>query len=343
MNYLIFRTDRIGDFLITSSLIKAIKRNDTKSKVFIVTSNKNNEFVKKYNLVDKIFLLRSKKTLDAINLFFELKKYKFDNIIVSDKKNRSIFFGFLLKSENKIFNVSKKFQKKILNIFYKNVFLDNDGLQEQSIKNILSDNCNSLNFNLEDQDFHYLKPNQFKNEFLHNDLINIENLDFLLFHYDEKWEIKNYSKLFDKASSLTDINVDQKSFINFLSNLSKKTSKKIIITTGTIDTKIINELKASSNKINEFLYEINLNDAKVYLLINENFFSISHLISKSSLFISCHGAFTHIASNYKINILDIIERDKIIHYGRITEHMKNYKCLYRDNFERLSKDIINNS
>ena len=89
--------------------------------------------------------------------------------------------------------------------------------------------------------------------------MNLENLDFLLFHYDEKWEIKNYSKLFKKASSLTDINIDQKVFINFLSDLSKKTSKKIIITTGTIDTKIINELKASSNKINESLYEIDLN------------------------------------------------------------------------------------
>ena len=120
------------------------------------------------------------------------------------------------------------------------------------------------------------------------------------------------------------------------------TSKKIIVTTGTIDTKIINELKTSSNRINEFLYEIDLNDAKGYLLINENFFSISHLISKSSLFISCHGAFTHIASNYKIKILDIIEKDKVIHYGKITKHMKNYKYLYRDNFERLSKNIINN-
>tara|TARA_B100000427_G_scaffold156835_1_gene130244 strand:+ start:204 stop:545 length:342 start_codon:yes stop_codon:yes gene_type:complete len=112
MNYLIFRTDRIGDFLITSSLIKAIKRNDPKSKIYIVASNKNNEFIEKYNLVDKIFLLKSKKILDRINLFLKLRKYKFDNIIISDKKNRSVFFGLILKSENKIFNVSKKFQKK---------------------------------------------------------------------------------------------------------------------------------------------------------------------------------------------------------------------------------------
>ena len=111
----------------------------------------------------------------------------------------------MLRSKNKIFNVSKNIQKKILSIFYKNVFLDNDSLEKQSVKSILSNNCRSLNFDLEDQDFHYLKSNQFQNEFLHNDLLNLENLDFLLFHYDEKWEIENYSKLFKKASSLTDV------------------------------------------------------------------------------------------------------------------------------------------
>ena len=51
--------------------------------------------------------------------------------------------------------------------------------------------------------------------------------------------------------------------------------------------------------------------------------------------------------NIKINsnskILDIIERKKTIHYNRITKHMKNYKHLYRDNFLRLSDEIVNYS
>ena len=84
---------------------------------------------------------------------------------------------------------------------------------------------------------------------------------------------------------------------------------------------------------------IDLFSSKI-VFTNEDFYSISHLISKSSQFISCHGAFTHIASNYKIKILDVIEKNKIIHYGKITNSMKNYKSLYRDNFETLSKDII---
>ena len=51
----------------------------------------------------------------------------------------------------------------------------------------------------------------------------------------------------------------------------------------------------------------------------------------------------HIASNFNVTILDIIEKDKTVHYTKITSHMKNYKHLYRDNFLKLSKDIINNS
>ena len=234
-------------------------------------------------------------------------------------------------------------QKNLLSFFYKNVFLDNDSFNKQTAKDILKNNCTSLNYDLKDEDFHYLRKDQFINEYSHNNLLNLEKLDFLLFHYDEKWEIKNYSKLFKKATELTDININLKDFINFLSKLAKKTSKKIVVTTGMIETKIINELKGSSNKINEFVYEIDLNNTKAHLLINENFFSVSHIISKSSLFVTCHGAFTHIASNYNIKILDIIEKDKDVHYSKITNHMKNYKLIYRDNFLKLSEDIINNS
>ena len=231
----------------------------------------------------------------------------------------------------------------MISILYNNVFLDNDNFEYRSVKDILVDNSKSLNFDLENEDFHYLKPNQFKNEFLYNDLLNLENLDYLLFHYDEKWEIENYSKKFKKASNLTNISIDKENLMEFLCNLSKKTSKKIIITTGTLDTRLISNIKDSSKKLNESLYEINLDNTKGYLLVNQNFFSVCHLISKCSLFISCHGAFTHIASNYRIKILDVIEKNKTKHYNRITKHMKNYKYLYRNNFIKLSEEIINYS
>jgi ADP-heptose:LPS heptosyltransferase len=39
--YLIFRTDRIGDFLVSAILIKCIKINDPSANITVVGSNKN--------------------------------------------------------------------------------------------------------------------------------------------------------------------------------------------------------------------------------------------------------------------------------------------------------------
>ena len=61
MKYLIFRNDRIGDFFITAPLIKAIKRQDRNSEVFIVCSNKNLELIKKIEYIDGYFFYLIKK------------------------------------------------------------------------------------------------------------------------------------------------------------------------------------------------------------------------------------------------------------------------------------------
>ena len=342
MSYLIFRTDRIGDYLITAPLIQSIYRNEPNSKVYIVASNKNKKFIKSFKFIEKIFVLESTNLLDRIKLFIQLRKYEFDNIIIADKKNRSIFFGLILKAKLKIFNVSKLSQKKFLDKFYKNVFLDNDNVSSMSIKNVLNENSKSLKFNLLDEDFNYLKKDIFESKFLHNEVLDVNKLDYVLFHYDEKWELENYSKLYKQAFKLTDISTNSTSFLKFINQLSIKTSKKIIITTGFIETVIINEIKSKSRKISQFIYEVNLDNSKAYLIVNDDFLSMSHLISRSKLFISCHGAFTHIASNYQINILDIIEKKQKRHYNRLTEHVKYYKFLYRDNFINLSKEIIFN-
>jgi len=84
MKYLIFRTDRIGDFLITLPLIKCIKRNNINSEIIVVASPKNQKFVKNNKLVDDIFVLKSNKFLDKLSLLLELKKHSYEAIIVSN-------------------------------------------------------------------------------------------------------------------------------------------------------------------------------------------------------------------------------------------------------------------
>ena len=43
--YLIFRTDRIGDFLLSCILIKSIKRNDSNSHITVLASDKNYNYI----------------------------------------------------------------------------------------------------------------------------------------------------------------------------------------------------------------------------------------------------------------------------------------------------------
>ena len=57
--YLIFRTDRIGDFLISAILIKSIKQNDTSSHVTVIASKKNYDYIKSFKLVDEVILLKN--------------------------------------------------------------------------------------------------------------------------------------------------------------------------------------------------------------------------------------------------------------------------------------------
>ena len=54
--YLFFRTDRIGDFLISSILLKSIKRNEPSSNITVVASEKNYPYINSMSFVDSVIL-----------------------------------------------------------------------------------------------------------------------------------------------------------------------------------------------------------------------------------------------------------------------------------------------
>ena len=56
--YLIFRTDRVGDFLFTLKIIKIIKSNNQNSEITIVASEYNQDYIKSFSDIDKIITLK---------------------------------------------------------------------------------------------------------------------------------------------------------------------------------------------------------------------------------------------------------------------------------------------
>ena len=90
-NILIFRTDRIGDLLLTCPSIKTIKEYFPDSKLTIVTSEKNFSYAKTFGFFDKVYLFPKAGIFKKIKLFKELSKKIFDNIFIFDAKSLSFF------------------------------------------------------------------------------------------------------------------------------------------------------------------------------------------------------------------------------------------------------------
>ena len=100
MKFLIFRTDRVGDFLLSLSLIKIIKNNYPDSEITLIASPRNCEYIKTFNVVDRLLILKN-NLLSKIKIILALRKIKFDSIIVHDAKNRSKFISYFLHSKKK--------------------------------------------------------------------------------------------------------------------------------------------------------------------------------------------------------------------------------------------------
>lgn len=202
-NYLIFRTDRIGDFLISAILIKNIKKNDPKSNITIIGSEKNYNYIRKFPYVDNIFKLRN-NFFDKLKLIFKLRKSKYKNIIIHDNKRRSKIISFFLKSD-RVFKYDGSNQLPHIDL----------------IKKIL----NQLNFSFFEESLNTLNHNKANK----NTKIN----NFIQLHFDEKWIYKDYIKKYVNIEPTKD------QLEKFIYNIKEKNNKKIIITTGIIFPEIL--------------------------------------------------------------------------------------------------------
>ena len=120
--FLIFRTDRIGDFILTSILIKSIKRNNPKSKITVICSEKNFEYIKNYSLVDETIIFPN-TFFKKISFYLSIMRKKIDYSLCLDGKKRSIFASCLSNAKVKIFTVTKRFYKTFLFSNKNNVLL----------------------------------------------------------------------------------------------------------------------------------------------------------------------------------------------------------------------------
>ena len=181
-NYLFFRTDRIGDFLMSAILIKSIKRNDNQSHISVVASEKNYFYIKTLDFIDEVYIY-PKNFIKKIYFFINLNKKNYESIFALDGKKRSIYFSIFLKSKYKFLMTTKFIFKKLLNNFFSKIFVfhqSNNKLSE--ILNVLD----SLKMVFKEEDIYYLKDQNIQSKKI------TKISDYLIFHFDEKWIFNDY-------------------------------------------------------------------------------------------------------------------------------------------------------
>ena len=327
--FLIFRTDRIGDFILSCILIKSIKRNKPNSEITVICSDQNYKYVKNYSLVDNAKLY-PKKFVKKISFYYSMIKDNYDCILSLDGKKRSIFACVINKAELKIITVTKKIYKKIFFNLRDNILFINDFKSRiEEFKFILR----KIDIDYSDKDLDVFEDEKIKSNF---DLINkIPDKSFNQLHLDEKWITEAYRGR-RKSRNFKPINATISQMCRFIEEFVEKSKKDIVISAGAETNSLINGVKEKFNKNGVFA----INDKKIIILDNISFTDLKIIIKKADLVIACHGSPAHIASSFNTKIIDIFDQKNEEFYKFYTSHLRNYKYLYREDFNILAKNIL---
>ena len=217
--YLIFRTDRIGDFLFTLKIIKIIKSNNQKSEITVIASENNKDYIKSFKGIDKIIALQN-NFFSKIKLIFFLRKEKYDAVIVHDGKNRSKFISFFLKYKKKTICLTNLINTQI---------------------DIIKKVCDEINLKFDNNCLNFLDDRNHKS-------INLPFNNYIHLHYDEKWNFNDYIKKY------INIEPNEKELINFINNILIK-NKNLVITTGKKTPKKIINIKEKFDNLKVRFYE----------------------------------------------------------------------------------------
>ena len=123
---------------------------------------------------------------------------------------------------------------------------------------------------------------------------------------------------------------------HFIEEFVTKSKKDLVISAGAETNSLIDGVKEKFYKNGVFA----INSKKIIILDNISFTDLKLIIKKAELVIACHGSPAHIASSFNTKIVDIFDQKNEKFYKFYTNHLRNYKYLYREDFAILAKNIL---
>tara|TARA_B100001093_G_C26731987_1_gene972663 strand:+ start:198 stop:1292 length:1095 start_codon:yes stop_codon:yes gene_type:complete len=359
MTYLIFRNDGIGDLIVSTPLIKLIKIYDKDPKIHLVCSNRNVEYaylLKLNKLIDDYTNIDEYRSfLKKIKFYLKIKAINVHHIIILRSSHINILMSLLLKYSFQFtkrltissivpLNLSKKGKNRykpsrylINSLFDHYEIIDgrNDYLKSKHIQmfeHYTNLGNKALKSEISTNDVPYFVPQLLLNEemFIEATEEILKKNKFMVFHFDEKWNSADYS-----------IN----EIINLINGLLEAFNGYIFITHGLFKNKYFDLVK------NEYQFKSNISsnpNCKIYHSVtNKRLFSFNSLklnelmflISKSNLVIEQHGALTHLASIYKIPVIDLMTKNRINFLSKWKPRDTKMKQLIIDDKEDILKKM----
>ena len=321
--YLIFRTDRIGDFITSQVISNSIYESSNKNQIDIVTSKYNYNYIKHFKYIRNLYIFdkTSNKLLDFINLFLKIKKNNYDYLIVLDGKRRSFFSGIFIKSRIKVCLLKDFYPKLLIFLFYSKYIKNTElNIQFKNFETLL----NYIDIKLPNKLNFYNKYKFKKNSY------NFKK-PYLHLHLDEKWFENYYFHDFDY------MNLNEDNIYLFLNQLTQKFQINIVITQGSNVIEIMKKFKFKyfSNKRNI----LQLNNKSIYFIANSSFRDLENIVKNSKFLITCHGALTHVSHSFSIPTFDIIQRGREQSFLFWSGHMNNIYRLFRSDIDDIIKQI----
>ena len=325
---LIFRTDRIGDFIISCPFILSYKKKNPKNKILVVSSEYNFNYIKNFDFIDKIIPLKNEnkffpKLLILIQIILLLRKDKYSDVIILDGKNRSFIISLFLSGKKSIFTQNRgiEFFSKILNYIY----VANYQIQNQ-LKNF-SFLASLNNFNIDYKNINIYKNYKFKNYYDFPD-------KYIVIHLDEKWFKKFYYRDF------TDINPSSSQIEEFINKIFVKSNYQfdIVITTGSKNLDVLNDYLSTFEKKDENIFEKKENEKKIRFVRNTTFNDLENIVKNSFFLITCEGGISHASHNFNIKTLAFYQKNRLEHMKFWTGHMNELIIYERKNMTELLND-----
>lgn len=346
---LVFRSDRVGDLINTSSFLKSLKVNYENSEITLICSLYNSVVAKDYKFIDKIIIYD--KSFNLIKKLFFIFKFFLSNYDISvalDGKNISYFISIIANAKHKYAICFKKNKKIfgfnyylyrpylfICKFFFHTYVICSENYSDPLANKDFKNHYLTLFFYLFKKNNVNLIPHKHI-YYLNSDSIvkyttffnNHINSKYLILHIDAKWD--SYA-----------ININE--FNTLLNKISS--NLKVIITTGIEESVFIQELKSLYKKYyfkNDIIHKSNETTNNIFILDNISLNLLGAFIKNSVLFISSHsGAPFHISASFNVPIIDFIKKEKELEYDRWIPLNIKYFRVSTENLHDLEKLVFN--